>query len=114
MNPQLWSWLLTAVGVTGLYFAGKKKAWAWFIGLGAQVLWFSYAIVTEQYGFIVSSFAYGWVYLKNGMSWTNTCYPWAHDWYRRPMNTSLMEPGVQGVVKTCSKCKKEEVKVWVG
>lgn len=66
---ELWSWILTAVGVTGLYLAGKKLWWAWYVGLGAQILWVAYAISTEQYGFIVSAFAYGSVYLKNGMAW---------------------------------------------
>lgn len=68
MSPY-WSWLLTAVGVTGLYFAGRKKAVGWAIGIGAQVLWFSYAVATEQWGFIVSCFAYGWVYVKNFRCW---------------------------------------------
>lgn len=69
MTPQWWSWLLTAIGVTGLYFAGQKRPWAWLIGLGAQVLWIAYAIVSKQYGFIVSAFAYGWVYLNNHLKW---------------------------------------------
>lgn len=68
MNP-LWSWALTAVGVTGLYFAGKHKWWAWTMGLGAQVLWLAYAIATEQWGFIVSAGAYGTIYLKNHLAW---------------------------------------------
>lgn len=66
---QWWSWLLTFVGVTGLYFAGKKNLYGWAIGLGAQLLWISYAIVTKQWGFIFSAFAYGGVYLKNYISW---------------------------------------------
>lgn len=69
MNPQLWSWLLTAVGVTGLYFAGQRKAWAWLIGVGAQVLWLAYALTTTQYGFVVSAVAYGVVYARNAMEW---------------------------------------------
>jgi len=68
VNPY-WSWLLTAVGVTGLYFAGKKVWWAWLIGLGAQVLWVAYAIATKQYGFVVSAGAYGWVYGRNARLW---------------------------------------------
>ena len=64
-----WSWLLTAVGVFGLYMAGRKVWWAWLIGLGAQVLWLSYAVSTQQYGFIVSAVAYGWVYGKNALTW---------------------------------------------
>lgn len=66
---QYWSWLLTAVGVTGLYFAGRKVWWAWLIGLGAQLLWLTYAVATEQWGFIVSAFAYGWVYARNAKLW---------------------------------------------
>ncbi len=64
-----WSWILTAVGVTGLYLAGKKVWWAWFVGLGAQALWLAYAVSTKQYGFLVSAVAYGWVYAKNGRAW---------------------------------------------
>ncbi|MFI9824426.1 hypothetical protein ACIHFC_28840 [Streptomyces sp. NPDC052013] len=64
-----WSWLLTAFGVTGLYFAGRKRALGWAIGLGAQVLWISYALSTRQYGFLVSAVAYGWVYAKNFRAW---------------------------------------------
>lgn len=60
-----WSYLLTAVGVTGLYLAGRKSPWGWALGLGAQGLWLAYALVTEQYGFIVSSVAYGWVFGLN-------------------------------------------------
>jgi hypothetical protein len=64
-----WSFLLTAVGVTGLYFAGKKKWWAWGINLGSQVLWFTYAIVTHQWGFILGALAYTWVYALNLYRW---------------------------------------------
>lgn len=64
-----WSWLLTAVGVTGLYFAGRKRALGWAIGLSAQLLWLAYALSTRQYGFLVSAFAYGWVYARNFRAW---------------------------------------------
>ena len=66
---QYWSWLLTAVGIVGLVCAGKKFWWAWLIGLSAQVLWLAYAIVTKQYGFIVSALAYGIVYARNAHLW---------------------------------------------
>lgn len=66
-----WSWLLTVVGVTGLYFAGRRRALGWAIGLAAQVLWLAYAIATQQWGFIVSAGAYGWVYAKNLRAWTH-------------------------------------------
>ncbi len=64
-----WSWLLTAVGVTGLYFAGRRRAFGWAIGLGAQVLWIAYALATRQWGFIASAVVYGLVYGKNFAAW---------------------------------------------
>ena len=69
MSVQWWSWLLTGVGVTGLYLAGKKNAYGWAVGLFAQTLWIAYATATKQYGFYVSALAYGWVYAKNYRAW---------------------------------------------
>ena len=66
---QAWSWVLTVVGVTGLYLAGSKRIIGWWIGVGAQALWLSYAVVTRQWGFIVSAFAYGSVYFRNIARW---------------------------------------------
>lgn len=68
MNP-IWSLALAAVGVLGIYLSGKKNYWGWGIGLGAQVLWIVYAVVTDQWGFIISALAYGWVYGKNFLTW---------------------------------------------
>ena len=67
---ELWSWILTAFGIVGLYLAGSKNAYGWIIGLCAQILWLTYAIFTQQYGFIVSAFAYGFVYFRNFHKWT--------------------------------------------
>lgn len=66
---QFWSWILTAVGVFGLWLAGRKSPWGWAVGMAAQVLWVSYALATVQYGFLVSAGAYFWVYLKNFRAW---------------------------------------------
>lgn len=66
---QWWSWILTAVGVLGLYLAGRGSMWGWAVGLGAQGLWIAYALSTEQHGFLVSAGAYSWVYLKNFRAW---------------------------------------------
>ncbi len=65
----LWSYLLMAVGVTGLYLSGSKKAYGWLIGLGAQVLWLAYGLSTHQYGFIISCAFYGSVYARNYLRW---------------------------------------------
>lgn len=70
MDNQIWSWLLTIVGVTGFILAGRKVWWAWYINLACQVLWFAYAIVTAQYGFIAAALVYSVVFTQNAVKWT--------------------------------------------
>lgn len=65
----VWSYSLAAVGIAGIILAGRRNAWGWAIGLGAQVLWIIYAVVTSQYGFIVSALAYAIVYYRNWSTW---------------------------------------------
>lgn len=64
-----WSWLLMAVGVTGLFLAGKKRKVGWMIGIGVQLLWIMYAIVSKQWGFIMSALVYGAVNTINWRRW---------------------------------------------
>lgn len=70
MNDAYWSWILTAIGLTGFFLAGKKVWWCWYINIPCQALWLVYAIVTEQYGFIVAALAYTFVFTKNAIAWT--------------------------------------------
>lgn len=66
MNPQLWSWLLAAIGITGMALAGRTRpAIGWTIGIAAQVLWAAYALATGQYGFLLSCAGYAAVYTLN-------------------------------------------------
>jgi len=65
----VWSFLLSAIGVTGLFIAGRKNYWGWALNLGAQLLWAIFAIATAQYGFLLSAGAYGWVYWTNFAKW---------------------------------------------
>lgn len=65
-----WSWLLTAVGVTGFILAGRKVWWAWYVNLACQGLWLAYALATHQYGFIVASAVYTVVFTRNAVAWT--------------------------------------------
>lgn len=66
---QWWSWILTSIGIIGLYLVGKHSLWGWVIGAGVQFLWLTYAIVTRQWGFLVSAFAYGSINIRNYMRW---------------------------------------------
>lgn len=65
----MWSYLLTAVGVLGLFLAGRKSWTGWAVGLAAQSLWVAYALASHQYGFLLSAAAYGWVYARNLRAW---------------------------------------------
>lgn len=69
MDNMAWSISLALIGIVGLYIAGRKSHWGWFIGLIAQALWIVFAITTGQYGFILSAIAYGWVYGTNWLKW---------------------------------------------
>lgn len=64
---MIWSWILGTVGITGLLIAGRQVWWGWLINLVNEVLWISYAIATEQYGFILMALCYGVVYLRNAI-----------------------------------------------
>ncbi len=66
---MIWSFALMAIGVLGIYLAGKKNKYGWAVGAFAQILWIIYAIATSQYGFIISALVYGWMYIKNFISW---------------------------------------------
>jgi hypothetical protein len=65
-----WDVLLTIVGLTGFMLAGRRVWWAWYINIGCQGLWFTYALITEQYGFIAAALAYTYVFTKNAIRWT--------------------------------------------
>ena len=68
----MWSWVLTAVGLTCFYLAGRKIWWSWYVGLAGQCLWFLYAISTRQWGFLMGVVLYSVVYARNAYSWTKS------------------------------------------
>jgi nicotinamide riboside transporter PnuC len=65
----IWSVGLASIGILGLVLAGRKSSIGWAVGLFAQLLWIVYALVTAQYGFILSAVAYGYVYFTNWRKW---------------------------------------------
>lgn len=70
MIPVWWSISLAAIGILGIWLAGQKRALGWAVGVAAQLLWVAYAVVTGQWGFILSAIAYGAVYARNWWRWT--------------------------------------------
>lgn len=66
---MLWSWILSAVSLAGLWTTGNKKRYGWLISLGSEGLWFAYAVVTSQYGFMVMGVAFSVVHMRNWRKW---------------------------------------------
>lgn len=63
---MIWSWILSAAGITGLALSLRGHRHGWKIGVATQVLWISYAVATRQWGFVPASLCYGAVYVTQG------------------------------------------------
>ena len=66
---EYWSWILAAIGVSGIFFVGQKSIWGWLVLLANEFLWIVYAITTQQYGFIFAALAYATVYIRSYLHW---------------------------------------------
>ena len=66
---QYWSWLLAVIGVTGIFFVGRKTVWGWIVLFINECLWIVYATQTKQYGFYLGAVAYMAVYAKSYVHW---------------------------------------------
>ncbi|GAA4007373.1 hypothetical protein GCM10022631_19070 [Deinococcus rubellus] len=72
MNAALWpywSWVLPILGVTALYASGSGKRWGWLVGFAGQLLWIVYALLSQQYGFLLSAAAFAAIYARNYLHW---------------------------------------------
>lgn len=69
---ELWSWVLAAIGVTGIFFVGQKTIWGWLVLIFNECLWVIYAVTTQQYGFIIAAIAYAAVYIRSFIHWKDT------------------------------------------
>lgn len=67
---MFWSWVLAIIGVAGIYFVGRKTIWGWLVLLFNEALWITYALITDQYGFIFSALAYAIVYIRSYIHWS--------------------------------------------
>lgn len=65
----MWSYVLAAIGVAGIFLVGRKTIWGWLILLLNECIWVAYAITTKQYGFILMATAYSAVYIKSFIHW---------------------------------------------
>ncbi len=67
----MWSWILAAIGICGIFLVGRKTIWGWLILCVNECLWIAYALATDQYGFIAMAIAYAAIYIKSFIHWRN-------------------------------------------
>ena len=70
MSGEVFSWVVTIVGLIGFELAGRKVWWAWYVGIAGQATWLAYSLITEQWGFLVGVVLYTFVYSGNAWRWT--------------------------------------------
>lgn len=70
MSDQWWNYIVTFVGLFGFWLGGKKVWWAWYVNIANQILWFTFGVVTEQWGFVIGTFFYTPVFIRNAYLWT--------------------------------------------
>lgn len=70
MNEQTLSWIVTAIGISGFFLAGRKIWWCWYLNVACQVLWALYAYFSDTPAFYVASAFYFVVFSHNAYKWT--------------------------------------------
>ena len=69
-TDQILSWVVSAVGIFGFYLAGKKIWWAWYVNIANQLFWILFAFITQNWGFLLATAFYLWVFGRNAYLWT--------------------------------------------
>jgi hypothetical protein len=72
VSDAAWTWALFAcelVGVTGMWFVGKKMWWGWAIVLVHSIPWFIYSVTHDKPGFLAMSGLWWTVNLVNMIKW---------------------------------------------
>jgi hypothetical protein len=68
MGRQL-SWVLTGIALFSTWLLTHHRRSGWAIGVGMQVLWAIYAVVTHQWGFLVGAAFFGWLDVQGWRRW---------------------------------------------
>lgn len=66
---DVWSYGLAALSVYVTVLLGERKTSAWLVGVAQQFLWITYALVTTQYGFIISAVIFTVINARNYVKW---------------------------------------------
>lgn len=62
-------YIMSAIAIYMNVLAGSKRKHAWAVGLGNQMLWLIWIVITGNWGFIFMNLALWIVYLRNHVKW---------------------------------------------
>lgn len=64
-----YTWIMSAITITGMWLAGNKTPWAWVLGIGNQALWLLFIVQMESWGLLPMLIALLFVYGRNLWKW---------------------------------------------
>lgn len=67
---DIFSYIVTFVGLLGFWLAGRKVWWAWYVNIINQFAWVAFALITEYYAFLIGTMFYMFVFTRNAVLWT--------------------------------------------
>lgn len=65
-------WVLSALTIWQTLLAGNKHKLAWLLALGNQALWFSWIVLSSNWGLLPMNIALWILYFRNHLKWKNT------------------------------------------
>jgi len=62
-------YVLSTITIYQVFLAGNKNVHAWIIGMGNQVLWLTWILVSQNYGLLPMNVAMWVLYTRNHFKW---------------------------------------------
>ena len=81
MLLQVMSILAEAGSLSVLFLLGKRKRWAWLLGVASQIPWAVLGYLTGAMGLYIGAFLFALVYLRGWICWRSEipCYHYVED-----------------------------------
>ena len=68
-------WVMSAITIYMTLMAGNKAPWAWAVGLGNQLFWFTWIFSMQAWGLLPMTIALTFVYARNHLKWSRPADP---------------------------------------
>lgn len=116
-DAQILSWIVTAIGISGFFLAGRKLWWCWYINIGCQVFWALYAWVSETPAFYFASAFYFIVFSINAFKWSKEHFAsqaktGQYQTKRSPVDALYFEGGINSANDVIDWCASYDLTAW--